>query len=317
MNKEQQIEVKLKQIIQDWEGQQFEFDQCDEHCGGSNKQGSMILMERVLDEIVEKLRESQITLGNMDAKLFRTGGYSTALRNEVVSWNTKLSTVSAKIQDWSDVQRNWRSMQRVFNSRNIAQQLPDEAKRFSNIDRNYCRILTKAFDTKLVVSLCCGIENHEMMKTLELLKSELELSQKALRGYLEQRRRLFPQFFFVTDADLLDILSSDPPAVCPHLHKVFDSVADLSFDRLEKTRILAMISAPGGPQKEAVALCKPMVAAGNVEEWLNMLVTCMQVMQYAMLVQFGCNLDVACRKQSTISPAPPGKRLQMLPVLAR
>ena len=44
--------------------------------------------------------------------------------------------------------------------------------------------------------------------TLENLQSRLALCEKALAEYLDTKRLAFPRFYFVSSADLLDILSN-------------------------------------------------------------------------------------------------------------
>lgn len=54
-----------------------------------------------------------------------------------------------------------------------------------------------------------------LYERLESLQDQLALCEKALAEYLETKRLAFPRFYFVSSADLLDILSNgnSPPVV--------------------------------------------------------------------------------------------------------
>ena len=71
---------------------------------------------------------------------------------------------------------------------------------------------------------CVAACNKEgLMKHLEKQQKELEICEKALAEYMESKRRAFPRFYFVSSADLLDILSNgnNPIKVMQHMNKCF------------------------------------------------------------------------------------------------
>ena len=48
----------------------------------------------------------------------------------------------------------------------------------------------------------------KLLERLEELEKQLNLCEKALADYLETKRLAYPRFYFVSPADLLDILSN-------------------------------------------------------------------------------------------------------------
>lgn len=66
---------------------------------------------------------------------------------------------------------------------------------------------------------------------------ELEKCERALTEYLDMKKNVFPRFYFVSNAALLDILSNgnDPPKIQPHLGSVFDGIGSLEYSALDES----------------------------------------------------------------------------------
>lgn len=61
---------------------------------------------------------------------------------------------------------------------------------------------------------------------LPQVSAQLDICQKALSSFLEEKREKFPRFYFIGDDDLLEILgqSQCPQVIQNHLKKIFSGI---------------------------------------------------------------------------------------------
>lgn len=54
----------------------------------------------------------------------------------------------------------------------------------------------------------------ELQETLQQMLQQLDICQKALSNFLEDKRSAFPRFYFIGDDDLLEVLSKQLHLLC-------------------------------------------------------------------------------------------------------
>lgn len=126
-----------------------------------------------------------------------------------------------------------------MSSEDIRKQLPVDSDRFDRIDSEFKVLMDEMSRMSNVVQ---STNREGLCERLESLQKELTLCEKALAEYLETKRLAFPRFYFVSSADLLDILSNgtQPSFVVKHLTKLFDSIAKLKFEGDENSKMIAL-----------------------------------------------------------------------------
>eukprot|EP00118_Oscarella_pearsei_P012540 m.93002 g.93002 ORF g.93002 m.93002 type:complete len:4173 (+) comp36767_c0_seq9:102-12620(+) len=187
--------------------------------------------------------------------------YKKPFEARIQAWEQKLRLTQDVLDELAMCQRSWLYLEPIFSSEDINRQLPVESKRYQTMDRIWRRVMNSAKANPLVIDLC---PDQRLLDNLKECNKLLEQVQKGLSEYLETKRAAFPRFYFLSDEELLEILSQtkDPTAVQPHLRKCFENIAKLKFE--DDLRISSMASGEG----EVVPFSEDLYPRGNVEDWL-------------------------------------------------
>ncbi|NWY63744.1 DYH9 protein, partial [Erithacus rubecula] len=260
--REMSMEKVLKELRVTWSSRQFQYE--------PHPRTSIPLLKPD-EELIETLEDNQVQLQNL-----MSSKYIAFFLEEVSAWQRKLSTADSVISLWLEVQRTWSHLESIFiGSGDIRAQLPQDSRRFEGIDVDFKELAYEVQKTPNVVE---ATNKAGLSQQLEDIQSRLSLCEKALAEYLDIKRLAFPRFYFISSADLLDILSNgtNPHLVQRHLPKLFDSLAKVKFqvDSEQKTTKvgLGMYSR----EEEYVQFSEPCDCSGQVELWLGRLLEAMR-----------------------------------------
>lgn len=250
-NKEMGMEKVLRDLDITWTSLQFEYD---EH----KSTGTPLL--KTTEELIETLEDNQVQIQNL-----LTSKYIAFFLEKVSAWQKKLATADSVIEIYMEVQRTWSHLESIFiGSEDIREQLPEDSKRFDGIDSDFKELAQDAAKTPNVIE---ATNKSGLHGRLEDIQERLSLCEKSLQEYLETKRLAFPRFYFVSSADLLDILSNgqNPPKVAKQLSKLFQAMGDIKQPENDKFRALGMYALDG----EYVDFTRECTLKGRVEDWLN------------------------------------------------
>lgn len=166
---------------------------------------------RLDDEVVEQLEADQMAVQSI------LGSRFVYFKSNALEWQQILAAISDVTILLSDIQRTWTYLEPLYmNSEEVKNELPEDTLKFQDVDKHVRMLLRKAWKMQIVKDFCM---QRGLFEGLADLQKRQEICKKSLSDYLDGKRKKFPRFFFMSEADLLDILSNSsfPEKVLRHV----------------------------------------------------------------------------------------------------
>ena len=235
--------------------------------------GSFIL--KGIDDIFTLLDDQIVKLQTMMGSPFVR-----PFKPECREFMKKLVYFQELLEEWLKVQRLWMYLEPIFASEDIMRQMPQEGRRFKDVDTVFRRVMGEVNENPHALTVA---SNEKRKGLFEAANKKLDLIQKGLNDYLEIKRLAFSRFFFLSNDQLLEILAStkDPRAVQPFLGTCFEGIKRVGFnqDELDDNIAITQIIDPKGEVLELNVPVYPNkgAAKGNVEVWMTSLLSSMRI----------------------------------------
>ncbi|KAL0879698.1 hypothetical protein ABMA27_003413, partial [Loxostege sticticalis] len=249
-SKEYVIEQSLDKMQSDWANKAMEI-------APYKNTGTFIM--KIADETLQLLDEHLLNTQQLGFSPFKA-----AFELRITDWDEKLRLTQKVVDEWIECQKEWMYLEPIFTSEDISRQLPLEAKKYGTMERIWRRIMGTAAACPKIMLIC---PDSRLLDSLVEARHLLAVVARGLAEYMELKRLRFPRFFFLSDDELLEILSQsrNPRAVQPHLRKCFENIAKVTFE--PDLKISHMHSSEG----EIVELKYKFYPSSNVEQWLLLL----------------------------------------------
>lgn len=98
-----------------------------------------------LDDIKQRIEDNIMTLQSVGASK-----YAKSVKKDVARWEKDLMKISDTIDIWVLTQGKWSYLEAIFSGEDIKQQLPDQARKFTNIDKKWADIMDSVKKNKNV-----------------------------------------------------------------------------------------------------------------------------------------------------------------------
>jgi dynein heavy chain len=152
-----------------------------------------------VEDLFSSLEDSLTTLGTI-----KNSKYVAPVKHAVIDWESRLTLLMEVVEQWVLCQKNWLYLESIFASMDIQRQLSKEAKLFQRADKSWRDVINIISDKATALK---SASTSGVLEAFQSCNALLEQVFRSLENYMESKRMSFPRLYFISDNELLDILS--------------------------------------------------------------------------------------------------------------
>ncbi|XP_056651091.1 dynein heavy chain domain-containing protein 1 [Monodelphis domestica] len=221
--------------------------------------------------------------------------YAGDIQEKAKEWVTIFQGLHTLMEVWVVFQQKWIFLNKIIYEMKIHFPTPELSERFKVVDAQYRELMRVSIDDPLVLSLMVPrssrnpkFQDQQLQKLLEASNLELECIITALDTVLYGVRSRFPRLFFLSDRELVALMSAPPEATEAQLwaHRCFTNVMNVMFgpcnfqSRSSAVAIKEEAHSIVGRYGEVLTLRSPLPLQHDIPKWL----TCLEHWLRAVLV---------------------------------
>ncbi|XP_074658718.1 dynein heavy chain domain-containing protein 1-like, partial [Tubulanus polymorphus] len=192
-----------------------------------------------IEQLKYQLQESRVCIESM-----LVSPYLGDHRVQAEFWSTSLKELEELINLWNTCQKKWLYLLKVFEVPEVYCSLGELSSKFEDVNKTFLDFMDSvvcdatilsltSFGTKrrLPVTAIRPMQGEHARVTLQQLLIAEEMILKDLDSVYARLRREFPRFYFLSDGELIDVMSisRNPDSLIPYVRKLFPGIHNLTF----------------------------------------------------------------------------------------
>ncbi|XP_031817944.1 dynein heavy chain domain-containing protein 1 isoform X2 [Sarcophilus harrisii] len=302
-NERHQIQDSMRELEQTWKGQQLrllnfilyvpyepppsENSRRHSHSRGQGQQleivakdsGTYMLSD--ISSLQDGIQESLQTL-----RKILNSQYTENIRDQAQEWVAIFRGLRALMEVWVVFQQKWIFLNKVIYEMKINLPSPELSRRFQVVDSQYRELMQISLEDPLVLSLMVPsgsrnprFQDQQLQRLLHVGNFELEHITIALETVLYGVRSRFPRLFFLSDGELVALMSAPREAAETQLwvHRCFPHIQTVVFQPCSISSGPTALEVKEEAQSivgkfgEVLALRSPLPLQHDIPKWLSSL----------------------------------------------